>query len=371
MQFLKNNNTMITRPTLLLNKAICKANIDRMIQKAKKNNTILRPHFKTHQSAQIGTWFKESGVECITVSSVKMAEYFADNGWKDITIAFPANILEWEAINKLAEKININIVVESIETIEFLESKLSSPVGLYIKIDTGYGRTGIIADDFDAIQPLIRRLTECKQLIFIGFLSHAGHTYHAKSKSEIHEILTTTREQLLALKTFMASYFPLIQISYGDTPSCSIEEDLSEFDEIRPGCFGFYDEMQTALGASHKSDIAIALAVPVVAKHPERNEIIVHGGAVHLSKDYISNANGETYYGTAVRLNGLKWNINQEIGQVIKLSQEHGTIRVSEGIMANLNIGDIIAILPIHACLTANLMKNYLTTEGEEISMLI
>lgn len=371
MQFFKNNNTMITRPTLLLNKAICKANIQRMIKKAEKNNTILRPHFKTHQSAHIGSWFKETGIECITVSSVKMAEYFADNGWKDITIAFPANILEWNAINKLAEKININIMVESIESIEFLESKLRSPVGLYIKIDTGYGRSGIIADDFDAIQQLLRKLTDCKQLIFIGFLCHAGHTYHAKSKNEIHEIMTTSREQLLALKTFMASSFPLIQISYGDTPSCSIEEDLSEFDEIRPGCFVFYDEMQTALGASHKSNIAIALAVPVVAKHPERNEIIVHGGAVHLSKDCISNVNGESYFGTAVQLNGLEWDINKEIGQVKKLSQEHGVIQVNDETMSKINIGDVIAILPIHACLTANLMKNYLTTEGEEITMLI
>ncbi len=362
---------MLIRPTLLLDKQKCVANIQKMVKKAEKNNIIFRPHFKTHQSAQIGNWYKEAGVECITVSSVKMAEYFAENGWKDITIAFPANILEWEAINKMAGKININIVVESIETIQFLESKLNNPVGLYVKIDTGYGRTGIPADDFEKIQKILKTLTDCKQLIFIGFLCHAGHTYHAKSKTEIQQILTTAKEQMLALKTFMATNFPLIQLSYGDTPSCSIEEDFSDFDEIRPGCFVFYDEMQNALGACEKEDIAIALAVPVVAKYPERNEIIVHGGAVHLSKDSIQNKDGETYFGTAVALNGLNWDVDNEIGVVKKLSQEHGIIHVSDKTMSSINIGDTIAILPIHACLTANLMKEYLTTDGETLSMMI
>ena len=48
----------------------------------------------THQSAKIGEWFKRFGVNAITVSSVQMAEYFAANGWNDITIAISLNPLE-------------------------------------------------------------------------------------------------------------------------------------------------------------------------------------------------------------------------------------------------------------------------------------
>src|SRR6476620_10300974 len=89
----------ITRPTLLLDEARCRRNIERMASKARRSNVRFRPHFKTHQSAQIGEWFREAGVNAITVSSVKMAEYFASHGWDDITIAFPANWREIEAIN--------------------------------------------------------------------------------------------------------------------------------------------------------------------------------------------------------------------------------------------------------------------------------
>ncbi|MEM6737764.1 MAG: alanine racemase, partial [Bacteroidota bacterium] len=77
----------ITDPTLLLNKDICLRNIERMVAKAKHHNLTFRPHFKTHQSHEIGRWFREYGVDKITVSSLKMAEYFAEDQWGDITVA--------------------------------------------------------------------------------------------------------------------------------------------------------------------------------------------------------------------------------------------------------------------------------------------
>ena len=62
-----------------------------MIDVFNKNNLFLRPHFKTHQSTEIGKWFKQKGL-LNYVSSISMAEYFS-NEWNDITIAFPINIL--------------------------------------------------------------------------------------------------------------------------------------------------------------------------------------------------------------------------------------------------------------------------------------
>jgi len=74
----------IVKPTLLLDEQRAVQNIERMVEKAGKNGVLLRPHFKTHQSAEIGEWFRSRGVHAITVSSVDMAEYFIDHGWKDI-----------------------------------------------------------------------------------------------------------------------------------------------------------------------------------------------------------------------------------------------------------------------------------------------
>jgi D-serine deaminase-like pyridoxal phosphate-dependent protein len=69
---------------------------------AQKHSLAFRPHFKTHQSLELGNWFKDYGVTQITVSSLEMAEYFATQ-WNDITVAFPVNVLEINRINSLAK----------------------------------------------------------------------------------------------------------------------------------------------------------------------------------------------------------------------------------------------------------------------------
>ena len=86
-----------------------------MLTKARRNNIRLRPHFKTHQSAEVGEWLREEGVQYITVSSLFMAEYFAAAGWTDITVAFPVNLLEIDRINQLTTKCTLNLLVESVE----------------------------------------------------------------------------------------------------------------------------------------------------------------------------------------------------------------------------------------------------------------
>ncbi|MDZ7614896.1 MAG: hypothetical protein U5K51_15285 [Flavobacteriaceae bacterium] len=45
------------------------------------------------------------------------------------------------------------------------------------------------------------------------------------------------------------------------------------------------------------------------------------------------------------------------------LSQEHGIIKVPEHLIDNYKVGDLLYILPVHSCLTADLMKNYFTAE--------
>ena len=92
-----------------------------MAAKAQRHKLKFRPHFKTHQSATIGNWFRDAGVKAITVSSVSMAWYFADNGWDDITIAFPVNVLEISEINSLAARINLNVLVENVAALNILK----------------------------------------------------------------------------------------------------------------------------------------------------------------------------------------------------------------------------------------------------------
>lgn len=102
-------------------------------------------------------------------------------------------------------------------------------------------------------------------------------------------------------------------------------------------------------------DIAVAVACPVTGIYPERNEIVVYGGAVHLSKEHLDR-NGK-FYGLVVQFTDDGW--TEPIGEtsVISLSQEHGIIRTSADFLSSVKHGDLLGILPVHSCLAADLLK--------------
>ncbi|MFH5833903.1 alanine racemase [Halalkalibaculum sp. DA384] len=355
---------MISSPTLLIDPKKCKTNIRRMAEKAGNHGLAFKPHVKTHQSPVIGEWFREFGIDAITVSSVKMGHLFADHGWRDITVAFPVNIREIDSINTLAAKIDaLSLLVANIESVQFLREHLTEPAQVYIEIDTGGERSGFRPGQTDSIARLIRFIKHSDLLTLKGFYSHPGHTYSARSKHEIKAIYADVVLQVQRLK----NRFNNLTCCIGDTPGCTVADDFGEVDEISPGNFVFYDLMQAQAGACTIEDIAVALAAPVVATYPQRNECVIHGGAVHLSKETLE-WDRQTIYGLPVLLEeNNRWSQPVENAFIKNLSQEHGILKCSPPLMKKLHVGDIIGVLPVHSCLTANLMKSYYSLEGNDL----
>ncbi|HPR18762.1 MAG TPA: alanine racemase [Candidatus Cloacimonadota bacterium] len=360
----------LIRPTLLLDRDKCRKNIETMAKKAAAAKLIFRPHFKTHQSLQIGEWFQEFGVKKITVSSVKMARYFADAGWSDIVIAFPFNQLEIDGINELAEKINLTILLIHPESVFYLKEHLKHKVDVYIKIDCGYHRCGILAEDTAAISKLISVIFGHGNLRFKGFLTHSGHAYHTTSVKQIMAIHEVTNYKMNLLKQQFKEKYPFVKVSIGDTPCCTLAERFPNVDEMRPGNFVFYDMMQVNLGVCQPSQIAVALACPIVSIDKERLEIVIYGGAVYLSKEYLVQEDGSHNFGSIVNFTETGWTEPITGMYVSALSQEHGIIKVLPEQIGQFHLGDVIGVLPVHSCLTANLMREYVTLDGEVIDRL-
>ncbi len=349
-------------PALFIDTKKAISNIKRMVAKANKKGVELRPHFKTHQSHQIGNWFRQEGVKSITVSSIKMAEYFAKDGWKSITIAFPVNVLEVERMDKLASSIDLRVLATDISVLEKLNKELSNKVGVYIELDPNYNRSGIPILNFSLLSELKEFIQKASNLRFEGFYTHAGHSYKCRSKEEIETLSTSILNDLNLLKKEISD-----PICFGDTPSCSVLEEFGPIDQICPGNFVFFDWTQFNIGSCEVDDIAVAMYCPVVAKYPERNELLIHGGAVHFSKDFYTDSNGIPFYGVVAELHSDNWG-NQIPGNVLKsISQEHGVVRCTSDFLKQIEVGDILPILPIHSCLTADLMGEYYTFDGEHI----
>lgn len=354
----------ITSPTLLISEKITRANIKRMAAKAARTNKKLVPHWKTAQSHEIGNWAKEYGIKEVTASSIKLAEYLCGQGWNNIHIAFPFNPLEIPRLNYLAANQSLSVQLVNPVTTQKLVNGLTNPVGFFIEIDAGYGRTGVPLADFGTIEKILRTAVVSDKLKFKGFYLHPGHTYYTSDKASIYD---QCRKALHMLKMKYQSEFPDLVTRVGDTPGCAVTEDFGDIDELGPGNFVFFDLMQAELGSCTKEDIAVCLAVPVVDINFERNEILIHGGGVHLAKDVLVDASGNKNFGEVVFLNEKGWSIPTERSYIKSISQEHGLIKASDSLLQSVKVGDLLGILPVHSCMTADCMGAYLNLDGKII----
>ena len=363
------SNHNITKPTLLVDIERVRTNIKRMSEKAQRNNVEFRPHFKTHQSAEIGEIFREFGVNKITVTTVEMAEYFAQHGWSDITIAMPVNLREIDKINELTSIAPLGLIVDSEFSSKFLSENIFNKVNIWIEINAGYNRSGVINDSISEILRITEIIRNSQKLKLSGILSHFGNTYSAKSLEDVQNIFADSHIKMQKVRILLESKFGSeFKISVGDTPSCSILEDFGQVDEIRPGNFVFYDLMQLNIGACTEKDIAVTLACPVISKNSEKNEIVLYGGAIHLSKEYIIY-NGRKCFGAITSINAKSWCKIIQNAFVKSISQEHAVVNAPESLLKTVEIGDLLGIIPVHSCLTANLMRKYLTTDDRIIEM--
>ena len=353
----------ITKPTLVVDKKKVFHNIRRMKEKLVGTEGIrFRPHFKTHQSEEVGRWFGQLGVTQITVSSLSMASFFAQKGWGDITVGVLVNPHEINGINRLmksVEQLKLNLLVDSVETTGMLDRQLKKSVDCWLKIDTGYHRTGISWSNRHEILKVADAIRNASVLTFKGILTHPGHSYGAGSVAEIKEVYHDSVNKLQYIRDFLLqAEFEEVEISYGDTPTCSVIEDFYGVDEIRPGNFVYYDVMQLALGVCSWEDLSAAVMCPVIGRYPQRKEVVVYGGAVHLSKESVLNAAGTKSYGLVAAPDETfqHWGPLMTETYVSSLSQEHGVIKTTAAHMENIKIGDILAVLPVHSCLAANLL---------------
>ncbi len=354
----------ISSPTLLIDEKITRANLEKMAHKAQKIGKKLVPHWKTAQSHTVGTWAKDYGIREVTASSISLAAYLCDQGWDSIHIAFPFNIREIPRLNRIAAKQAISVQIVNAATAKALAEGLREDVWFFVELDAGYGRTGIKVSDEAELEEILTQASRTPHLKFKGFYIHPGHTYYGKDTQKIHE---ESQEALAQMKAKYLDRYPNLVTRLGDTPGCAVMEDFGAVDELGPGNFVFFDLMQVQLGSCKKEDIAVCLAVPVVDIRMDRKEILIHGGGVHLAKDVLTQPDGTKNFGEVVLLTAKGWTIPSHYSFVKSISQEHGIIQASEELLKSVKVGDLLGILPVHSCMTADAMGGYLGLNGQKI----
>ena len=343
-------------PKLIIDNKKVKKNISNIITKATEWDVRLRPHYKTHQSEVVSYIFEQFGISTITTSSIDMTYRYINDVINDIFMAIPINIYSLDRLDFILNDDYLDRFIVSIDSIEAFRHLVpyidNRKLFFAIEIDCGYHRSGIDIEQDDKIYEIVAETMQKKLTDkFYGIFSHFGEAYNLVSDEQLLELNYENINKLSKVKRLIESMIDRsIILSIGDTPSLRIynKELLNNVDEIRPGNFVFYDAMQYLHGNCSLDEIAAFLYSPIISMHPERSELIIHGGAVHLSKDSIID-DGIVKYG----LVGT-WDLDKITlipGAYVKVCLRNMGLSLWIKIFKNLNIGDHLAIIPVHSCL--------------------
>ena len=358
-------------PALLLDQSILERNLTRMQDRANTFGVSLRPHIKTHKCIQIANHQLELGARGITVSTLFELEQFVAAGFNDITWALPLIPDHIERILELSDKATIRVLIDSPEMFERLnaiERVGSERFHVWLKVDCGYHRAGVDPKSQLAEQ-LVQSLSESKNLVFDGILTHSGHSYDSHNRAEILVVAEQERSVMIEFAERMKTRgYKVPMVSVGSTPTMSVAENLDGINEIRPGNYAFYDYTQVMIGSCSVADCALTVLASVISHQPGASHFVLDAGALALSKDP-----GPLHISNDMDMGSIYEDYDRKRLQahvhVKTLSQEHSKVLISESsnLSGQYKVGDKVRILEHHSCLTAANFDYYYVVKGYEV----
>jgi D-serine deaminase-like pyridoxal phosphate-dependent protein len=352
-------------PCLLLDIERVRRNAERVGGRVREMGARLRPHVKTHKCVEVARLQTEGHAGAITVSTLAEARAFAAHGFTDILYAVPIEAGKFaEALEMASGLERLALITDDVDVpVELNEAahRAGQKVDLFLKVDCGYHRCGVEPESREALE-IPRRINDSGNLRFAGILTHAGHSYHARSKEELLAIARHERDLMLEFADRLRSDGLTVPcISIGSTPTITTVDHLEGVTEARPGNYIFFDAFQATLGSCQFEDCALTVLAAVVHRDVGRRKVILDAGAIALSKDRGAVEFDATCgYGHVLDLEGNDLGLRLD-----SLSQEHGeAVATDDGVLHQLKPGTRVRVLANHSCLTAAQHSHYNVLEG-------
>jgi len=350
-------------PAVLVDQQKLERNIDRMQSAADARRVRLRPHAKTHKSPDLAQIQIARGAVGICCAKLGEAEVFVDAGIGDIRVPYPLNPVNAARVLGLLDRTRFSFIVDHEEVAREWSRILQDAgrtVDVLVKVDVGFHRCGIDPDAVDAAA-FVTRVAELPGLTLRGLLSHAGHAYGAASAPDIGTIAANEARVLRTLRDRVSDAgVRLDEISVGATPTALFSVREEGITEVRPGNYVYYDRTQVALGVASWDDCALTVLARVVSR-PASDRLILDAGSKTLTTDLARGFIDVSGYGTVFE--SLESTTPDPRLSIERLSEEHATVRVRDG-SSNLKPGDLVRIVPNHACVVSNLMDDVWLVSG-------
>jgi len=245
----------IPTPALVLDLDAFARNVQKMADHCEANGIGLRPHAKTHKSAEIAKRQMAAGAVGVCCAKLAEAEALAARGIGKILLTSPL-----AAAGSAARAIELNDVIEEliivvdhadgVRDLDAAAKAAGKKLRVLIDIDPGLHRTGIGLDTgFDELAACIKG---CEGLTFLGIQGYAGHLMHE------HDVEKRRKESLKVMALLAEAKARVISmglecaiVSGGGTGTYDIDPLANVLTDLQGGSYIFMDRQYAEVPAGN------------------------------------------------------------------------------------------------------------------------
>jgi D-serine deaminase-like pyridoxal phosphate-dependent protein len=314
----------------------------------------LRPHVKTHKTAEVVQMQLLAGVTKHKCATIAEAEMLAAAGAPDILISYPMvgpNVGRFATLRHMFPGVRWSAVVDHPATLAPLAASAGfQQVELFVDVNMGMDRTGIA---IDRVAELYRQIAGMPVFKAGGFHCYDGHVNqdsHADREAAVWAKLTPVLELRAALE---AEGLPVPTLVCGGTPGFPVYADIRDVPglECSPGTYVLHDNNYGSKYSDLPGVQPAAVLVTRVVSRPSANRVTLDCGNKSVAADPL----------LARRVHLLDFPPHTPVMH----SEEHYVVETPHA--DRFTPGDVVYAVPGHVCPTVALHRDALVAEGGRV----
>jgi D-serine deaminase-like pyridoxal phosphate-dependent protein len=343
-------------PALLVDLERLERNIARMAETFAAAGLALRPHVKTSKCWEVARRQLDAGAAGFTCSTPAEVAWLQDHGAPDLLWAHvPVGPRKVEFAVAATLRGGLTVALDSVEAATPLSVAAAAAgitVPFLLEVNTGHARLGVDPDR--AVETAVA-LTHLPGLRLRGVMTHEGHLAQLADRTS-REQAGTAAGALLARTAaeIRKAGHDVEVVSVGSTPGVTSAPFVAGMTESRPGTYVYFDANQIRLGSCELDECALTVLARVVSVQRDGRPII-DAGIKAMSSDAIG-ASGSL--GLACDPSGAPL----PAVAFVDGNEEHGFL--TDAGTPRLRVGDLVRLVPSHACGTANMWSHAVVVCG-------
>jgi D-serine deaminase-like pyridoxal phosphate-dependent protein len=331
-------------PGLIVYPERVKRNIAKVIEMVNGNPSRLRPHIKTHKTKEGNDLLLAAGITKFKCATIAEAELLALSEAPDVLLSMQLigpNLKRFKQLVLNYPKTSFSSIVDdSFATDELNRIFEGSETGVFVDLNMGMNRTGIIPEKALA---LIQHIQTLPNITLRGLHAYDGHIRDKEYEDRVEHV-----------KMEFTSFYQLLEkVNYSNwelvvsgTPSFLVHHKILQF-TCSPGTFIFFDAGYATLFPENTFEFGVEIIARIISKPTETTICLDLGHKSVAAENPIDNR---------VRfIDHPNWVLKSQ-------SEEHGIVEVGDN--SAFSIGEIIRMIPYHICPTVNLHSHLQVIDG-------